>query len=178
MTVATTTTTTTTTNNRSSDYEESWEPEVAQKILQQVQSNINTNVGRPYMVAIVGIPGGGKSISSLLLANHLEAHGVATMIMPHDGYHYPLEMLKLWPNAEDAIYRRGAPDTFDPQALQRDLERIRNSNNDNDESMILVPGFDHGRGDPEPDQHAFDRNRHKVVLCEGLVSLLFLYMDT
>jgi pantothenate kinase len=139
---------------------------VAQKILQQVQSNSNHNA--PYMVAIVGIPGGGKSVSSLLLANHLEAQGVATMVMPHDGYHYPLEMLKMWPNAEDAIYRRGAPDTFDPQALQRDLERIRNFTTD--ESLILVPGFDHGRGDPEPDQHAFDRNRHKVVLCEGLVS--------
>jgi pantothenate kinase len=67
------------------------------------------------------------------------------MIMLHNGYQYPLEMLKMWPNAKDSFYWCGAPDTFDPQALQQGLELIRNSATD--ESMILVPGFDHGQGD-------------------------------
>jgi len=89
------------------------------------------------------------------------------MIMPHDGYHYALDRLRLFANAEDAIYRRGAPDTFDPVALHRDLTRIR----DGPEDFITVPAFDHAKGDPEPDRHAFDRHQHSVVVCEGLYLL-------
>jgi pantothenate kinase len=37
--------------------------------------------------------------------------------------------------------------------------------------LITLPGFDHRRGDPEPDKHVFDRHRHKVVVCEGLYLL-------
>lgn len=36
---------------------------------------------------------------------------------------------------------------------------------------FLFPAFDHGKGDPEPDTHIFDRHQHKVVLCEGLYLL-------
>jgi len=187
-------TTTSTTIPTTSLYEHSWEPAIAAKIkaaLRERQAqyhNNNTNNADtqqqqqqqplpPYMVSLVGIPGGGKSISSLLLATFLEAEddtnsaAAATasgvMIMPHDGYHYPMDQLRLMPDAADVIYRRGAPDTFDPSALKRDLERIRYG----PEEWITVPGFDHGRGDPEPDQHAFDRNHHKVVICEGLYLL-------
>jgi pantothenate kinase len=161
-----------TTNN---NFEQSWEPEIAKQIQMAVDgrrrpedanSNSNSNRTQPYMVAIVGIPGGGKSVSSFLVTHLLEEQGIESMIMPHDGYHYPLEHLKMFPNPHDVIYRRGAPDTFDPQALQRDLERIRTG----DEEVIKVPGFDHSKGDPEPDAHMFDRTRHQVVLCEGLVS--------
>lgn len=150
-------------------YEQSWEPGICRKIQEAVDGNSDSDPAKstPFMVALVGIPGGGKSVSSLLLANLLDEQGIASMIMPHDGYHYPLEQLKLFPDPDDAIYRRGAPDTFDPHSLQRDLHRIRND--PDDEEWIQVPGFDHGKGDPEPDAHAFDRNRHEVVICEGLV---------
>lgn len=60
------------------------------------------------------------------------------------------------------IYRRGSPETFDPAALLRDLYRIR----DGEEDFITLPAFDHSTGDPEPNQHAFDRKRHKVSLCQ------------
>jgi pantothenate kinase len=91
------------------------------------------------------------------------------MIMPHDGYHYPLTQLRAMPHADDLVYRRGAPDTFDAAALCRDLNRIRN--NENNEAYISLPGFDHAKGDPEPDQHVFDRSRHNIVICEGLYLL-------
>jgi len=55
-------------------------------------------------------------------------------------------------------------ETFDPAALRRDLSRIR----DGAEELIRLPAFDHSRADPEPDTHAFDRHRHKIVICEGL----------
>lgn len=140
-----------------------WEPEVAQRI----QKSAEEATRLPYMVALVGAPGSGKTVSSFLLASALEEAGIHTMVMPHDGYHFALEHLKTFPDADDAIYRRGAPDTFDPQALLRDLTRIR----DGEEELIMLPAFDHSRGDPEPDTHVFDRSKHKVVLCEGLYLL-------
>lgn len=150
-----------------SAYTESWEPQLAERIQQEVEKKQDHEV--PFMVAVCGVPGSGKTISVLLLATLLEErYGIATMACPMDGYHYPLEYLKTFPDAEDAIYRRGAPDTFDPQALLRDLDRIRNNK---EEEFITVPGFDHAKGDPEPDKHAFDRQKHQVVLCEGLYLL-------
>jgi pantothenate kinase len=90
------------------------------------------------------------------------------MIMPHDGYHYPLRQLRAMPNAPDLIYRRGAPDTFDAAALGRDLDRIRHRA---EELLISLPGFDHARGDPDPNRHVFDRTAHDIVICEGLYLL-------
>jgi pantothenate kinase len=139
------------------------------------------------MVALCGVPGSGKTISSTLLAKNLQnQHGIDTMVMSHDGYdHYPLEYPKTLPNAKDAIYRRGAPDTFDAPALWRDLRRIMGCKNEDKDSMIsaptnanndddlilTLPGFDHAKGDPEPNVHTFDRARHQVVICEGLYLL-------
>jgi pantothenate kinase len=84
-----------------------------------------------------------------------------------DGYHYTIEQLKKFENADGAIYRRGAPDTFDTTALLRDLRRIR----EGAEETIRVPGFAHSVGDPIADKHEFRRNEHRIVICEGLYLL-------
>jgi Phosphoribulokinase / Uridine kinase family len=89
------------------------------------------------------------------------------MVMPMDGFHLPLSKLKEFPNAEDAIYRRGAPDTFDTTALKHALARIASGA----EPRVAIPGFDHAVGDPTPDQHTFQRDEHRIVLCEGLYLL-------
>jgi pantothenate kinase len=137
---------------------------MAKKVVDSVRSGLQR---LPYMIALVGIPGGGKSVSAFMLANLLEENGISTMVMPHDGYHWPLDYLRTFPDAQDVIYRRGAPDTFDPHSLLRDLKRIRDGNED----LIKLPAFDHARADPEPDTHVFDRHRQQVVLCEGLYLL-------
>lgn len=156
--------------NPSDEYQMSWEPSMARRIYKECEGAKDN--GRPFMVAVVGIPGSGKTICASLLANVLQTeYGMKTMVMPHDGYHYSLDQLKQqFSDSADAIYRRGAPDTFDPASLERDLRRIRESKED---KQILLPGFDHARGDPEPNQHKFDRSIHQVVICEGLVSLFF-----
>jgi len=130
-------------------------------------SNAKCRTRLPYMVALVSGPGSGKSVSAFLLASILEERGYPTMVCPHDGYHYPLEYLKTFSNAQDFIYRRGAPDTFGSRALLRDLDRIRNGTED----IIKLPAFDHATADPEPDTHVFDRPQHQIVLCEGLYLL-------
>jgi pantothenate kinase len=140
-----------------------WEPEAVDSILDGVK-NVQ---GRPFMVALVGIPGSGKSTSCHNVADLVEKAGYPTMVMPFDGYHIPLDDLKNHPNAEDVIYRRGAPHTFDPISLKRDLLKIRHGT----EHMLTFPGFDHAKGDPEPDQHIFIRTHHSVVICEGLYLL-------
>lgn len=92
-------------------------------------------------------------------------------------YHYPLQTLRsspsLFNDPDDAVYRRGAPDTFDAQALKHDLRRIRLEDEDDTgaDDILYIPGFDHAKGDPEPDVYKFDRNLHSVVICEGLYLL-------
>jgi len=139
-----------------------WETIFAEKI-RQARNEMNED--RPYMVCITGIPGSGKSTSGVVLEQQLS--DVGSLLMPFDGYHIPKATLETLPNALDAIWRRGAPDTFDAQALIRDLDRIRNGN----EPVVKIPGFDHAMGDPENDKHEFRRNEHKIVLCEGLYLL-------
>jgi pantothenate kinase len=34
-----------------------------------------------------------------------------------------------------------------------------------------LPSFDHAKGDPKPDIHIIDRDRHQIVLCGGLYLL-------
>jgi len=141
-----------------------WERDMAKHILGRLD---DASIDRPFLVGVIGMPGSGKSVSSLLLATELDDIGVKSMIFPHDGYHYTLDHLKTFSNADDFLYRRGAPDTFDSQSLLRDLDRIRNGT----EVVVMVPGFDHSKGDPEPDKHVFYRSTHRVVVCEGLYLL-------
>ncbi len=144
-----------------------WEEDVAKKIREQllVKESEDPSLSSPLMVAVVGIPGSGKSTSSQILVDMMA--DVGAVLIPFDGYHYPIAALKALPNADDAIYRRGAPDTFDEKALKRDLERIRYGK----EELIKFPAFDHARGDPDPDVHEFHRGVHRVIVVEGLYLL-------
>ena len=143
-----------------------WEMGVEKAIREACQSMQRTlGVDRPLMVSVTGIPGSGKSTSAEILAKHLS--DIGCVLMPHDGYHISQHELLAMPNAVDKLYRRGAPDTFDPHSLLADLRRIR----DGTESDISVPGFDHARGDPDRDAHTFHRSEHKIVICEGLYLL-------
>jgi pantothenate kinase len=146
---------------------QTWEKSVAEQIRSLIrEKNSNEdNQRRPFMIAAVGIPGSGKSTSCSILGEMLTDDGC--LVMPFDGYHYSVNKLKTFPNAQDAIYRRGAPDTFDAEALCRDLKRIRCGS----EETIMVPGFDHAAGDPEENAHEFIRGKHLVVVCEGLYLL-------
>lgn len=156
-------------NENKSVWKITWQREVADKIRGQLKLHQdrtkNDPVKKPLMVSVVGIPGSGKSVGCTILNELLE--DVGCMVMPFDGYHYPLDHLKSLPNSDDYIYRRGAPDTFDALALKRDLERIRIGSED----IVKIPGFDHARGDPEHDAHAFCRENTNIVLVEGLYLL-------
>lgn len=153
-----------------------WEHQIAGEILERKREQ-NTPADRPFLVGVVGIPGSGKTTSSYILADILktEMGRNGTVVMPMDGYHYPISYLKsCGERSSDLIYRRGAPDTFDAASLKGDLDRIRGHSEGNNafvEDRVTLPGFDHAVGDPEPDVHAFERRKHEIVICEGLYLL-------
>lgn len=150
-----------------------WELEARQRILRLLRDteaarspkngDPQQQPRRPLMIAVAGIPGSGKSTSAEILGSLLPH----CLCMPFDGYHYSLAELKNHASADDLIWRRGAPDTFDAAKLEADLHRIRWG----DEEAIHLPGFDHAKGDPEPSRHCFRRRQHEIVITEGLYLL-------
>lgn len=117
------------------------------------------------MVALAGMPGSGKTTSAAALARLL---GSSCLVMPMDGFHLPMAALRERDDASDAIYRRGAPDTFDAAAFQATLKDISAADG---KKQVLVPGFDHAVGDPTEGDVRFERCRHRIVLVEGLYLL-------
>ncbi|CAJ1361496.1 unnamed protein product [Effrenium voratum] len=137
----------------------SWELPLAQ----QLRAKADRCTQRPLMVAIAGVPGSGKSRAAQILERLL---GADCLHVPMDGFHLPLAQLQARPDAEAAVYRRGAVDTFDPKALEAKLLEVREGNPE-----VLLPQFDHAHGDPVPDALRFRADRHRIVLVEGLYLL-------
>lgn len=143
-----------------------WERSVASDIKHQITTKSFSDT--PFMIAIAGIPGSGKTTSSHLLSEILknEFH-ISNVVIPMDGYHYPLKVLQTFDNSVDVIYRRGAEDTFDSDELFNTLMKIKSG----PEETVYIPGFDHAKGDPEQDMYKYKRSDHSVVICEGLYLL-------
>jgi pantothenate kinase len=117
---------------------------------------------RPYIVGLIGTPGSGKST---LAAQVVQALGLPAIALGMDGFHLTRAQLAAMPNPEAAFARRGAPWTFDPQALAQALHAVRNA-----QTPVAWPGFAHEVGDPVPAQFQVTA-QHKVVLVEGLYLL-------
>jgi len=135
-----------------------WEPEVAIDIRQRLEGRAP---GRPLVVALAGMPGSGKTTATRALERLL---GPSCLVAQMDGFHLPMSALRARPDAADAIYRRGAPDTFDPAALLKCLQAICNAEGPEE---LTLPAFDHAVGDPAPGGVVFKRRDHQVVIVEG-----------
>eukprot|EP01063_Lacrimia_lanifica_P008621 TRINITY_DN15693_c0_g1_i1.p1 TRINITY_DN15693_c0_g1~~TRINITY_DN15693_c0_g1_i1.p1 ORF type:complete len:194 (+),score=73.21 TRINITY_DN15693_c0_g1_i1:72-584(+) len=77
-----------------------------------------------------------------------------------DGFHYTKAQLSQMPNAAEAFARRGAHWTFDAALLRRALTAARAG------GETRLPGFDHSRGDPDPDALCVPASCH-VLIVEG-----------
>ncbi|MFW3613835.1 nucleoside triphosphate hydrolase [Billgrantia antri] len=116
-----------------------------------------------FIVALAGPPGAGKSFLSEWLCRELNERvpGIAAVV-PMDGYH--LDNAILEPLGQLSI--KGAPETFDPDGLKHDLERIRRA-----DRSVAVPVFD------RPLDLARAGGRlitlgHRIVIVEGNYLLL------
>jgi pantothenate kinase len=108
------------------------------------------------LLAVTGIPGSGKSTVAAEVARRI----AGAVVVPMDGYHLPRSVL-----TSDGLARRGAPDTFDPDALRTDLVQLRQVGSG------AFPAFDHAVKDPQSGAIVVHASA-PLVIVEGLYLLL------
>ncbi|KAK9447447.1 P-loop containing nucleoside triphosphate hydrolase protein [Limtongia smithiae] len=137
------------------------------------------------IVAISGIPGSGKTTLGTAVVSKInelwmtacaadaEKATHKTQIcafVPMDGFHLTRAQLAAMPNAEEAIARRGAPFTFDPESLLSLVQKLRVPVSA-DAKSIYAPSFDHAVKDPiENDIKVLPTDR--IIIIEGLYLML------
>lgn len=113
------------------------------------------------LVAISGPPGAGKSTLAEALEKALIARGVATSVLPMDGFHMDNAVL----DERGLLARKGAPDTFDVRGLIDIVRAVREG------GEVLVPVFDRTRELAVAAARAIPAGP-RVVLAEGNYLLL------
>jgi pantothenate kinase len=144
---------------------------------------------RTYLVAVAGPPGSGKTTIAEKVVNilnteqsfHNEEHKPKTTFatcISIDGFHYSRGVLDEFLNKEEAYLRRGAPWTFDIDAILKFIKRVRLFANrkypariEHSEEIILAPSFDHSIKDPVPNSIPLEPDV-RVVVFEGNYLLL------
>ena len=127
-------------------------------------------------VGIAGSPGSGKSTLARLVRDRVNAAAGADVaaVFPMDGFHYSMRDLTtnkdgLFPDATEAVRRRGSPFTFDARAFAERVAAAKRA--DGRDDVVRVPAFDHETHDPEPDAIEI-KGSHKIVFVEGNYVLL------
>ena len=113
-----------------------WEVDLARTLKERAAA---APAGQPFVVALAGMPGSGKSRASQILLRLLQPD---CLVVQMDGFHTKLADLQSRLDAQSAVYRRGAPDTFDVAALQEALQRVRSG----PVGQVWFPSFDHVAG--------------------------------
>lgn len=120
-----------------------------------------------YLIALSGLPGSGKSTLAARLEHEVNARQPgAMMTLSMDGFHLSKAQLRQMPDPQAAFARRGAPWTFDVQALFQRLQLLR----DNLDENVSWPDFQHGIGDPVQDAFVVAPST-RLILIEGLYLL-------
>lgn len=121
------------------------------------------------LVAIAGLPGGGKSTVASLLGQAVNRKwGAGTAVaLGMDGFHFSKADLRAMPDPEAAFARRGAPWTFDVEHLAARLAALRHGYTS---ETVPWPEFEHGVGDPVADATLVGSGV-RLVIVEGLYLL-------
>jgi pantothenate kinase len=144
--------------------------EVLDLILSKFEAHSKAKPDETFIVGLAGTAGAGKTTFVDQLIHRLNDAGerngtpMGAVAVPMDGYHLWRSELKAMPNSEEAFARRGAPWTFNPQALAKDLAQLKAT------GFVKFPGFDHAAKDPEPEKYVVTK-ANRLVLMEGLYML-------
>ena len=122
-----------------------------------------------WMIGLAGVPGSGKTTLASRLADEVNARTAPniSVALGMDGFHFTKAELNHFPNPVEAFARRGAPWTFDTNALQQRLQLLRAAAGRAD---ILWPGFEHAVGDPVEGAYTVPASA-RLVIVEGLYLL-------
>ncbi|MDE0572762.1 nucleoside/nucleotide kinase family protein [Demequina sp. B12] len=101
----------------------------------------SASLGRTVVIGVAGPPGAGKSTTAALWAQQISDGGFPAVVAPMDGFHFSADVLR----ERGLAHRKGAPDTFDVEALKGALAAVREP---------------HRAAVPWP---TYDRERHDVV---------------
>jgi pantothenate kinase len=143
-------------------------PPLLEQLVQRLVARLESPTRR-WMIALAGVPGAGKSTLAVQLAEEVNArtapHTLVALGM--DGFHLTKAELRQFPNVAEAFARRGAPWTFDTNALQQRLQALRAVAGGAD---IPWPGFEHEVGDPVEGAYVV-LGSTRLVIVEGLYLL-------
>lgn len=89
------------------------------------------------------------------------------MVLGMDGFHLTKARLAEMDNPEEALARRGAPWTFDPDGL---IAKLRELKSQTGRASVGWPGFEHEIGDPVPDALIVPP-LCPLILVEGIYTL-------
>ena len=131
---------------------------------------LSRNPERRRIIALAGYPGSGKSTLCgrwETEIRRIRGPGVLA-VLGMDGFHLSRAELSRMENPREAMARRGAPWTFDPDGFVGKMKELRRGFGT---TAVGWPGFDHGVGDPEPDAVSVAAEV-PLIIVEGIYTLL------
>ena len=160
---------------------------LAKRAIDLYHSGKGTGIGGRCWIGIAGGPGAGKSTLAAAVADkicELEAKpgsksNIQAVAVPMDGYHYTRADLASVTQAlgdsdnddgTKGMSRRGAPWTFDANALARDLGAAKSSGH------ASLPEYDRVLSDPVDDAVVVEES-HQIILVEGNYLILGLLKE-
>lgn len=139
--------------------------ELVSRLADRAQEDLDGSGKKRILIIIVGIPGSGKSTLVELVADSLRSRGIKTLAVGMDGLHYPRAILDKMDDPESAHRFRGAPFTFDADAVVSLAQELSQP------KEVTCPSFDHSAKDPVQDGVRVSSDV-SIVLFEGNYLLL------